>query len=63
MMLHKKTAQLLYNRCLGCRPCAAMGQCPNGSLREEEGRLYVHNTCNGCGTCTRACPARALEIN
>jgi aryl-alcohol dehydrogenase-like predicted oxidoreductase len=32
------------------------------SLRKQHRRLYVHDWCTGCGTCTLYCPQKALSV-
>jgi len=61
-MMASKQAFLKDEKCKKCNPCEGMKACPSGALQEEEGFLFVGAGCQGCGSCLKACPYKAIEI-
>lgn len=52
---------------LSCRHCEqphCMADCPPNALqRDENGAVYVNETCIGCGNCERNCPYDAIKMS
>jgi translation initiation factor RLI1 len=67
--LPSKMALVAFDKCHpeDCESglCAAAKACPHKLLKQEApGEIPMTNPalCRGCGTCARACPAKAIKI-
>ena len=59
-----KRALVHPDRCRGCRPCVAEGECPKGAFFREvpEEKPWVDfYRCSGCLKCKPACLHAAIE--
>lgn len=59
-----KTAQVSAPiQCRQCEDAPCANACPNGSIVNKEGIIYVdQETCIGCKTCVIACPFGAMDL-
>lgn len=62
MLMMNKRAFVRQEKCNRCQTCDALKECPSGALQEEDGLLFVGAGCQGCGSCIKACPYKAIEL-
>lgn len=54
--------QYICNHGVNCN-FECMEACKFGAIKKEKGIVFIdHNTCTGCGACTRACPNQAVWL-
>jgi Fe-S-cluster-containing hydrogenase component 2 len=62
-VLGTKRAFIDPEHCRKCDPCPLTVSCPKKSMQQEEKEIpYVDNGCNGCGTCLKECPYKAVFL-